>query len=457
MTTWFEDGAIRERLEAELARQAGAEKLLITAAQLLSGGAVQQNWRLAVEVSGGTRAGAHTWVLRTDAAARLPVSLDRDAEAQVIRAAHAAGVMVAEPIAQCGGESPIGKPFLVQAWLAGTAQARRIVRDKGLAAFGDQIARDLAAELARIHSIRPPHAGLACLPVPMQSPARAEVARLRHAITKAGEPRPALEYILAWLDDRAPPAKGMTLVHGDFRTGNYMVEDGRLTGLLDWEFAHWGDPDEDIGWLTARCWRFGNDDREAGGIATKADLLAGYNSAADAKGLIKSAIRDNNPVIFLENELLYGQSFDVPDDPDFTIPIGKALVMRVGGDVTITAFSRQVGQALQAAEQLAAEGIQAEVINLRSLRPFDIDTVVGSVKKTNRLVSVEEGWPVAGIGSEIAALMMEQAFDYLDAPVLRVHGADVPLPYAANLEKLAVPQVDNIIAAVRQVCYKRAA
>ena len=185
-------------------------------------------------------------------------------------------------------------------------------------------------------------------------------------------------------------------------------------------------------------------------------VVAPY-SAADAKGLIKSAIRDNNPVIFLENELLYGQSFDVPDDPDFTIPIGKALVMRVGGDVTITAFSRQVGQALQAAEQLAAEGIQAEVINLRSLRPFDIDTVVASVKKTNRLVSVEEGWPVAGIGSEIAALMMEQAFDYLDAPVLRVHGADVPLPYAANLEKLAVPQVDNIIAAVRQVCYKKAA
>ena len=185
-------------------------------------------------------------------------------------------------------------------------------------------------------------------------------------------------------------------------------------------------------------------------------VVAPY-SAADAKGLIKSAIRDNNPVICLENELMYGQSFDVPDDPDFVIPFGKALVMREGSDVTIVAFSRQVGQALQAAEQLAAEGIQAEVINLRSLRPFDIDTVVASVKKTNRLVSVEEGWPVAGIGSEIAALMMEQAFDYLDAPVLRVHGADVPLPYAANLEKLAVPQVDNIVNAARKVCYRKAA
>lgn len=180
-------------------------------------------------------------------------------------------------------------------------------------------------------------------------------------------------------------------------------------------------------------------------------------SAADAKGLLKSAIRDNNPVMFLEHEIMYGQSFDVPDDPDFTVPIGKALVMREGGDVTITAFSRPVGLALQAAEQLAEEGIQAEVINLRSLRPLDIDTVVASVRKTNRLISVEEGWPVAGIGSEIAALMMEQAFDYLDAPVLRVTGADVPLPYAANLERLALPQVEGILAAVRQVYTKRAA
>ncbi len=179
--------------------------------------------------------------------------------------------------------------------------------------------------------------------------------------------------------------------------------------------------------------------------------------AEDAKGLMKSAIRDNNPVIFLEHELMYGTSFDVPDEPDFTIPIGKAKVMREGSDVTIVSFSRPVGYALAAAEQLAAEGIQAEVINLRSLRPLDTETVVASVKKTNRLLSVEEGWPVAGMGSEIAALMMEHAFDYLDAPVMRVHAADVPLPYAANLERLALPQVENIVAAVRQLCLKRAA
>jgi pyruvate dehydrogenase E1 component beta subunit len=175
-------------------------------------------------------------------------------------------------------------------------------------------------------------------------------------------------------------------------------------------------------------------------------------SAADAKGLLKAAIRDPNPVIFLENEILYGQSFDVPDDPDFVLPIGRAKIERPGKDVTITAFSIMVGKALAAAEELAKQGIDAEVINLRSLRPFDTETVVNSVKKTNRLVSVEEGWAFAGIGAELAAQMMEQAFDWLDAPVKRVHGLDVPLPYAANLEKLALPQPENIVEAAREVC-----
>jgi pyruvate dehydrogenase E1 component beta subunit len=175
-------------------------------------------------------------------------------------------------------------------------------------------------------------------------------------------------------------------------------------------------------------------------------------SAADAKGLLKAAIRDPNPVIFLENEILYGQSFDVPEDPDFVLPIGKAKIERAGKDVTIVAFSIMVGKALQAAEELAKQGIDAEVINLRSLRPFDTETIVNSVKKTNRLVSVEEGWPFAGIGSELSALMMEHAFDWLDAPVKRVAGLDVPLPYAANLEKLALPQSSNIVEAAHAVC-----
>src|SRR6185436_4723196 len=152
-------------------------------------------------------------------------------------------------------------------------------------------------------------------------------------------------------------------------------------------------------------------------------------SAADAKGLLKAAIRDPNPVIFLENEILYGQQFEVPDDEEFVLPIGKAKIERPGKDVTIAAFSIMVGKALQAAEELAKHGIEAEVINLRSLRPFDTETIVNSIKKTNRLVSVEEGWPFAGIGAELAAQMMDHAFDWLDAPVKRVAGLDIPLPY----------------------------
>jgi len=177
-------------------------------------------------------------------------------------------------------------------------------------------------------------------------------------------------------------------------------------------------------------------------------------SASDAKGLLKAAIRDPNPVVFLENEILYGQSFEVPSGPDFVLPIGQAKVERSGGNVTITAFSRMVGVALAAADLLAKEGIEAEVINLRSLRPLDTATIVASVRKTNRLVSVEEGWPFAGIGSEIVAVAMEQAFDWLDAPVARVTGVDVPQPYAANLEKLVLPDADRVAAAVRAVCYR---
>ena len=177
-------------------------------------------------------------------------------------------------------------------------------------------------------------------------------------------------------------------------------------------------------------------------------------SAADAKGLLKSAIRDPNPVIFLENELLYGETFEVPDDPDYTVPIGKAKILREGDDVTLIAHSIMVGRALEAAEILAGEGIDAEVIDLRTLRPLDIETIIASVKKTNRVVSCEEGWPFAGIGSEIAAVVMEQAFDWLDAPVGRVAGLDVPMPYAANLEKMALPFAGNIVEAAKATCYR---
>jgi pyruvate dehydrogenase E1 component beta subunit len=176
--------------------------------------------------------------------------------------------------------------------------------------------------------------------------------------------------------------------------------------------------------------------------------------AADAKGLLKASIRDPDPVIFLEHELVYGQTHEVPDDPDWIVPIGRARVVKKGDAVTILAFSRMVQVAAEAVKQLEEEGISAELIDLRTIRPLDVETVVASIKKTNRVVSVEEGWPFAGIGSEIAALTMEHAFDWLDAPVKRVAGKDVPLPYAANLERLAIPQVADIVAAAKEVSYR---
>ncbi|MFT9087056.1 MAG: pyruvate dehydrogenase complex E1 component subunit beta [Acetobacter okinawensis] len=174
-------------------------------------------------------------------------------------------------------------------------------------------------------------------------------------------------------------------------------------------------------------------------------------SAADAKGLLRAAIRDPNPVIVLENEILYGQKFPCPVDEDFILPIGKAKIERAGTDVTIVAFSIAVGTALDAAAELAKQGIEAEVINLRSIRPLDTATIINSVKKTSRLVTVEEGWPFAGIGAEVAMQVIEHAFDWLDAPPVRVAGEDVPMPFAANLEKLALPQPEHVVKAVRSL------
>ena len=182
-------------------------------------------------------------------------------------------------------------------------------------------------------------------------------------------------------------------------------------------------------------------------------VIAPY-TAADAKGLLKAAIRDPNPVIFLENEILYGHSFEVPKLDDFVLPIGKARIARPGKDVTLVSFSIGMTYALKAADELAKLGIEAEVIDLRTIRPMDVETIVASVKKTGRCVTVEEGWPQSGIGAEIIAQLMDKAFDYLDAPVLRVTGKDVPMPYAANLEKLALPSVAEVITAVNAVTYR---
>jgi pyruvate dehydrogenase E1 component beta subunit len=177
-------------------------------------------------------------------------------------------------------------------------------------------------------------------------------------------------------------------------------------------------------------------------------------SAADAKGLLKSAIRDPNPVVFLEQELLYGRKFEVPKLDDYTVPIGKAKVVREGRDVTLISFSYTMLAVLEAAEALAGQGIDAEVVDLRTIRPLDVETLIGSVKKTNRAVVVEQGWATYGVTAEVSAVLMEQAFDWLDAPVLRLGGADVPMPYAANLEKLATVQPEDVIEAAKTVCYK---
>ncbi len=181
-------------------------------------------------------------------------------------------------------------------------------------------------------------------------------------------------------------------------------------------------------------------------------VIAPYD-AADNKGLLKAAIRDPNPVVFLENELMYGESFDVPEMDDYVVPIGKARTFREGTDVTIVSYSITVGQALEAADKLAEEGISAEVIDLRTIRPLDIDAVIESVKKTNRCVVAEEGWPQCSVASDVSAQLMEQAFDWLDAPVTRVNSVDVPLPYAANLEKAAIVKAEDIVKAAKAVCY----
>ena len=182
-------------------------------------------------------------------------------------------------------------------------------------------------------------------------------------------------------------------------------------------------------------------------------VVAPY-TAADFKGLMKSAIRDPNPIIFLENEILYGQTFDVPQMDDYTVPIGKARIHRTGKDVTLVSWSIGMTYAIKAADELAKEGIEAEIIDLRTIRPMDVDTIIASVQKTGRCVTVEEGWPQSGVGAEIAARVMERAFDWLDAPVVRVTGKDVPMPYAANLEKLALPNVGEVIQAAKAVLYR---
>lgn len=275
------DPSKADALENWLAAQLGATTVRIENASLLAGGAIGENWVLDVSVNCGILAGEHRWALRTDARRTLGISLGREREFACMRLAHAAGICVPEPIAESGDASLIGAPFLISVFAPGAAQGRRIVSDPQIGTFGPALARELGRNLARLHRIAPPSPALSFLPVPEVAPARERVALLRRMLDTLSRPRPVLEYILSWLDRNAPAVQEMVLCHGDYRTGNYLVDAGSLTGILDWEFAHWGDRHEDIGWFCARCWRFGADEREAGGIASRADFYNGYNEVAD--------------------------------------------------------------------------------------------------------------------------------------------------------------------------------
>ena len=261
----------------------GARSVQVLRMEKLGGGAIQENWAVDATVSGGARAGRLELVLRTDSASRVASSHGRAQEHALLRAAWDAGVCVPEPIAlEPEGVVLGGKPFYLMRRIAGTAAAHVLVREDRWRGDRVALARRLGEELARIHSIRPPGgAALGFLPLPEGRPGRAGVARLRAWLDGYREARPALEWALRWLDREAPAApETLSLVHRDFRTGNYMVDDAGLTGILDWEFAGWGDPDEDIGWFCARCWRFGATSREAGGIGARADFYAGYEAAS---------------------------------------------------------------------------------------------------------------------------------------------------------------------------------
>src|SRR5213082_91 len=258
----------------------GAEKVEVTACELLAGGAIQENWGLDVFFSDGRLAGPQRLVLRTNAASGIPSSLARLDEFAVLQAAFAAGVTVPEPLFACADPGVIGKPFFVMRRLAGTAQGRQITTDPALEPVLPQIAYRLGEELARLQTIRPPRPDLAFLDRGEENGPAAQIAGFRAYLDRHPNPRPVLEWAARWLETHIPPPLGPVLCHRDFRTGNYLLDGAELTGILDWEFAGWGDPDEYIGWFCCKGWRFARLDREAGGIAERAPFYAAYESAA---------------------------------------------------------------------------------------------------------------------------------------------------------------------------------
>jgi aminoglycoside phosphotransferase (APT) family kinase protein len=256
-----------------------AEAVRVNRYARLSGGAIQDNWSLDVDIDGGAFHGAHRYVLRTDAPSTVASSLTRAQEFAVLRVAHAAGVSTPAPLLLCTDPRVIGRAFFIMERMGGIAQAHRLTREPALVPDAPALVRSLGANLARIHAIRPPRSDLDVLPAPAEHPAQAAVAALRVHLDRLEDAYPALEWGLRWCDLRAPREFDVTLVHGDYRTGNYLVDAGRLTGVLDWEFAGWGDPRQDVGWFTARCWRSHGVDLEGGGLTSVEPFLDGYASA----------------------------------------------------------------------------------------------------------------------------------------------------------------------------------
>jgi aminoglycoside phosphotransferase (APT) family kinase protein len=263
-------------LEVFLGQAAQTSQLWLTEVRPLSGGAIQENWLLEADVKDGPQAGKLELVLRTDSMSVVSDSHTRPQEFALLRAAWQAGVRVPEPLWLNEDPDILGRPFYVMRRVAGTAMGHRLVKDKALGGDRAGLARQLGRELAKIHTIRPPRPDLAFLGTPPRDPARDEITRLRKQLDLMGCPNPALEWALRWSELQAPAPERITLVHGDFRTGNYMVGDNGLTGILDWEFCAWSDPMADLGWFCAKCWRFGQDDLEAGGIAARSEFYRGY-------------------------------------------------------------------------------------------------------------------------------------------------------------------------------------
>ncbi|MGD9510162.1 MAG: phosphotransferase family protein [Geminicoccaceae bacterium] len=263
-----------------LTRAAGARQAEVRRLERLGGGAIQENWALDVELDGGALDGRHALVLRTDAPTSVAVSWNRVQEYRILEVAHRAGVAVPEPIALCDDATVIGRAFYLMRRVEGEARGFRLVRDPALLARGDELAGRLGAELAKLHRVAPPVAGLEFMPVPDGPAALARVAEYRAHLDALGSSEYVLEWALAWLQRHAPPAVAPRLIHADFRTGNYLVDQGELAAVLDWEFAAFGDPLEDLGWMLGRYWRFGAYEREAGGIGSREALFSGYEAEA---------------------------------------------------------------------------------------------------------------------------------------------------------------------------------